>query len=351
MAVDLTTTSGRYQLLELLARGGMGEVHVALRRFAGGGAADLVAIKLLTHGAQAAEASVEMFLTEARVVARLCHRHVVEVIDVDVCGDQHFMVMEYICGENLREMLRDRALPGRGFFGPRLTALLFHDLADALACVHGAGLIHRDITPSNVMIRDDGIVKLIDFGVSRLASAAPATTPGRLKGKIGYMAPEYLRGEPYDHRVDIFALGVVMWEAFARRRLFRATSPGDQLRRVLEDEIPRVDQVDPTIPRVLGTIVARALARDPARRYPSADVLGCDLADALRRIGLDEEPTLERWLRRHHAGPIADRARDVARRWARCGELLAVPSAEVMAELLGDLSEPTLVDELPRGRD
>lgn len=322
-----SSTLGGYELLQLLATGGMGEVYFARRRQAGG--EGLVAVKLLMDSLSAPEHAIRRFIEEARIVARLRHPHVIEVLDVDQAEGQYFIAMEYIAGQNLRELLRDRALRARPVFGAALAARLFRDIADALAAVHAAGLVHRDVTPNNIMIGDDGVAKLIDFGVARVMRAAPATSPGTLKGKCGYMAPEYVRGQAYDHRADLFSIGVVMWETLTRRRLFRASSPGEQLAKLLEGDIPVADRVDPTVPRELAEIVSWALERDPKRRYPSAVALAEDLESAAARLPAGDLPTLRGWLAHHFTEAIAARKR-------RDRALAILPPEEA--------SEVTLVD-------
>lgn len=300
---------GRYQLLKRIAAGGMGEVFLARQRSSVEGFVRLFAIKVLLQSYSTNIKFVNMFIDEARVAAKLHHRNIVQVTDIDRHGDQYYLVMEYIRGQNLRELLGDGSIPGPSLFAPRLGAEILADIAGALGAVHDAGLIHRDISPNNIMVSDSGVPKLIDFGVARAVSNASLTTPGTLKGKFGYMAPEYVRGHEYDHRADIFSLGVVMWETFARRRLFRGTSAAEQLHHLLELQVPSLDQVVPDFPSELADIVALALQRDPNARFPTAAALANALTETAASLPASKDPTLAIWLERRLGARIAERKR------------------------------------------
>lgn len=290
------TTIGRYEILRLLAAGGMGEVYLARQHSTVPGFATLVVIKLLIRSLSTNPAFVQMFLEEARIVGRLRHKNVVQVYDVARHEDQYYMVMEYIPGQNLRELLGDVTILDRPLFAPRLGAEVFADLAGALAAAHAEHMVHRDISPNNLMIGDEGVAKLIDFGVARALGTTSLTKPGTLKGKFSYMAPEYVRSQAYDHRIDLFSLGVVMWETFARRRLFRGPSAAEQIHQLIEAPIPSLDEVVPGFPRDLAVIVAAALERDPMRRISSAMLLADSLSEIARALPVGPDPTLRKWL-------------------------------------------------------
>ena len=313
------TNLGRYELMRPLAAGGMGELYLARQDASVPGFSTLVAIKVLLPNLSANKAFVTMFLEEARTIAKLRHPHIVQIRDIAQQAGQYYMVMEYISGQNLRELLGNATISDRPLFSPRLGAQLFADLASALAAVHREGLVHRDVSPTNIMISDQGVPKLIDFGVARALGTASLTNPGTLKGKFGYMAPEYIRSHAYDQRVDLFSLGVVMWETFARRRLFHGTNAAEQLHRVLDSDVPRLDDLVPGVPSALADLVESTLQRDPARRIATA----VDLADRLGELGnalaVDHDaPTLRRWLEQRVSGQI-DARRELERL------LLAVP--------------------------
>lgn len=303
------TVVGKYELLRLIASGGMGEVYLARQRSSVVNFSALAAVKLLASHLVDNPTFVEMFLNEARIVGKLQHRNIVQVRDVDHDGTRFYMVMEYIPGRNLREYLSDVSIPDRPLFAPRLGTEIFTDLANALAVAHAAGLVHRDISPNNIMISDDGVAKLIDFGVARAMSESSMTTPGTLKGKFGYMAPEYVRGQPYDHRADIFSLGVVMWETFARRRLFRGASAAEQLLSLLEGPLPPLHEVVQGFPIELSNVVAECLVRDPEFRIESAKDLTARLEAAARDLKPEEDASLRKWLERRVASRIDERRR------------------------------------------
>ncbi|MEZ4363426.1 MAG: serine/threonine-protein kinase [Kofleriaceae bacterium] len=306
--MEAGTTIGRYEVLRLLAAGGMGEIYLVRQHSTVPGFASLAVIKLLINSLSINPAFVQMFLEEARIASRLQHKNIVQVRDVAQHGGQYYMVMEYIPGHNLRELLGDTSILDRPLFSPRLGAELFADIASALGAAHAQHLVHRDISPNNLMISDEGVPKLIDFGVARAQSTTSLTKPGTLKGKFSYMAPEYVRSEAYDHRVDLFSLGVVMWETFTRRRLFRGPSAAEQIHQILEAPIPALDKVVPDFPHDLSTIVAAALERDPQRRISSAMLLADSLAEIARALPVGRDPTLRKWLERR----IPDRLRERA---------------------------------------
>jgi len=301
------TIIGRYELLRLLAAGGMGEVYLARVKSSVEGFGALVAVKVLIRNLSSNQSFVKMFLDEARIVGKLHHKNIVQIRDIAEQDGLYYMVMEYIPGQNLRELLGDVSILDRPLFEPRLGTELFVDIAGALAVAHAQSLVHRDISPNNIMISDEGVPKLIDFGVARALSSVSLTSPGTLKGKFGYMAPEYVRAQAYDHRVDLFSLGVVMWETFARRRLFRGTSAAEQLHQLLESVVPRLDEVIPGFPADLATIVAGTLERDPQRRISSAAMLGDALTEISRNLPAGKDPTLRKWLERRIPGRLEDR--------------------------------------------
>ena len=311
MSIRCPGRLGSYELLRTLSSGGMGEVYLG-RHSSQSGFASLVAIKVLLSHLTSQPTFVRMFLDEARAVARRRHEHVGRILDVDPHEGTSFMVMEDITGQNLRELIGDITIEDRPLFSPRLGALLFADLADALATVHRSGLVHRDISPNNIMVSDAGVAKLIDFGVVRALDDVSLTTPGTLKGKFGYMAPEYIRGQAYDQRVDLFSLGVVMWETFTRRRLFQSASAAEQIHRALQAEIPRVDQVLPRFPATLAEVVASMLDRDPDQRIDSANEVAERLSTFARKQPDIGESSVREWLE-HRIPERMARRREVER--------------------------------------
>jgi serine/threonine-protein kinase len=274
---------GPYRLTRLLGRGGMAEVWRA--RPLDGGAA--IAVKrILPHLCDELPV-VELFLSEARLAARLTHPNLVRTFSAGLLDGRPYIAMELLDGVDLLGLVR--ASPGR--LPVAFSLSVIRDLCRALAYVHSLtddegrplGLIHRDISHSNVMVQRDGTVKLLDFGIAKAAllSRMSRTRTGDLKGKLGYLAPEVIGGGRYDHRADLFAVGVVLYELLVNRRLFDAADEGAVLWLNLHCEVAPPSTVNPALPPALDAIVLRALARDPAQRYADAAELGRDLDGVL----------------------------------------------------------------------
>lgn len=280
-AVDRGTLLGRYRLRALLGTGGMAEVWSADVEGPAGFARRVVLKRVLPHLARD-EHFVQMFLQEARLSARLDHPNVMKVFELGTIEGEYFLTMEYVRGADLNKLLRHGFRPPVG-----MVATIMQGVCRALHHAHtlcdedGAPLhiIHRDVSPSNVMLARDGTVKLFDFGIAK-ALAAPSdrqTATGTLKGKHGYMAPEVIKGAKADHRADIFAAGVVFHELLTGKRLFKAETDWLISMKVLNEPITPPSTVRSDIPESLDVIVLRALERDPDQRYASAEAL----ADAL----------------------------------------------------------------------
>jgi eukaryotic-like serine/threonine-protein kinase len=279
---------GRYTLAGRIARGGMAEVHLA--RVAGpSGFEKLVALKLVLPHLSDEPQFVAMFLDEARLAARLDHPNIAQVIDLDCVDGQHFIVMEYVHGRDLRAILR-AAAPGGGLrLASALTVLrdgcaglhYAHELRDQ----HGRplGLVHRDVSPQNLMVRYDGVTKLVDFGVAKASSHIAVTRTGVLKGKLGYFSPEQCLGHAVDRRSDVFALGVVAYEATTCMRLFHGDNEAAVLNRVIRGEFERPTEIDPDYPPALEQVLLRALHTDPRDRFASAH----ELLEAIDAVAIE----------------------------------------------------------------
>ncbi|HET9554718.1 MAG TPA: serine/threonine-protein kinase, partial [Anaeromyxobacteraceae bacterium] len=285
---------GRYRLLEPLASGGMAEVWRA--ETAGpAGVRKEVALKLVRgeHGALGDFAA--MLVEEARLAARLTHANVVQVFELCEEGGRHAIAMELVRGKDLGRVLeRCRELGVR--LGLPRAVHVGVEVARALAYAHRLaeagrplGVVHRDVSPHNVLVSFEGEVKLADFGIARAMSHSGLTDPGTVKGKLAYMAPEQARGEPVDARADVFALGVVLWELCAGRRLFARDGDAATLGALIGQEpISAPSHWNEAVPPALDAAILGALERDPARRTPSADALGGALATVL--LGLARTP-------------------------------------------------------------
>lgn len=301
LRAEETSRLGNYRILRLLGRGGMGDVYL------GWSGLRLVAIKLL-HAHYASDATfVAMFLAEAKVAGRINHTGIAQVLDVGVDGGRLYMVMEYVAGHNLDELISEPSIPGTSLFPLRIGAAVFAFVAQALAAAHRAQVVHRDISPHNILVSDTGAVKLIDFGIARTSTSELRTTPGTFRGRFGYMAPEYVQGQPCDHRVDLFALGVVMWETFARRRLYPGAAAA-QLYAVIERPAERLDSVVPGFPKELAEVVHQLLERDPEKRLGSAAQVATTLEAMLPQLPDDGFRNLAHWVEHHLEGRIEARA-------------------------------------------
>ena len=308
---------GRYRLIARLGRGGMAEVFLA-RLIGAGGFEKLVAIKRMLPMLSDDPAFVAMFLREGRIAAQLDHPNICHVYELDDADGTLYLAMEFLRGLPWSEIIP--AVPDQ----PRQQLARFAVGAIVQACegLHHAhtaigvdgqprSVVHRDVSPSNLFVTHDGIVKLLDFGVSTVLTDATGTGVGR-KGKLPYMAPEQLRGEPVDVTADIFALAVVTWEAFAGRALFDRSSDYHTMMAVHEAAIPALPGDDPVTAR-LDAVLRRALARDRTLRHASARELAHDLRQAIAQYG---EPMASSEIQAHVAtwlGPsLARRGRELA---------------------------------------
>ncbi|MEX1368314.1 MAG: protein kinase [Nannocystaceae bacterium] len=285
------TRLGRYEVLELLASGGMGEVYIA-RAIGPQSFQKLVALKRILPHLQQDEEFVAMFLEEARLAARLDHPNVVQVIELGQSRHGYFLTMELVHGVDLRAVLRAAAKSTPIPLGCSIA--IASGLAAALHYAHERtgpdglpmGLVHRDVSPSNVLITYDGVIKLVDFGVAKAAAHTARTRATVLKGKVGYMSPEQCRGIPVDRRTDLFSLGVLLYELTTLHRPFYEDNHFAALNRIVSGDYERPSEVVPGYPPGLEQIVAKSLEPDPARRYPTARALLDDLEQFAQAEGL-----------------------------------------------------------------
>jgi len=273
----------RFELITELASGGMATVYLA--RLSGvAGFQRLVAIKRLhPHLAREPE-FIEMFLDEARLAARIHHPNVVPIQEVGESDSGYYLVMDYVEGDTFARVLA-RASQSKATVPHGVTIRV---LLDVLAGLHAAHqlvddhgqpleIVHRDVSPQNILVGADGVARLVDFGVARAASRLSTTRSGQLKGKLAYMAPEQARGKGVDRRADLFSCGIVLWEALALKRLFKGDGEAETLNRVLYDEIAPPSSVRDDVPKALEDVCMKALQRDIDQRYATAQ----DFADAL----------------------------------------------------------------------
>ena len=282
----------RYELVGELASGGMATVFLA--RLSGvGGFQRFVAMKRLHPHLANEKEFVEMFLDEARIAARIHHPNVVPILEVGASPVGYYLVMEYIEGDTLARLLARAAQRGKRIPIP----IALRIAVDTLSGLHAAhelrddtgdpvNLVHRDVSPQNVLVGVDGIARITDFGVARAASRLTATRVGQLKGKIAYMAPEQAAGEEtLDRRADVFAAGIVIWEELAAKRLFKAENEAATLSRVMTEPVPPLSVIVPGLSLQLSNVVMRALERDPNKRFATCAQFG----DALEAAAVGKE--------------------------------------------------------------
>ena len=283
----LPATFGHYTLLSQLAVGGMAEILLAIDhrgpRF--------VAVKRIRVDYVDDPDFESFFLTEGRVASRCQHPNLPQVLEIGISAGRHYIAMELVRGHTLLDVMRRAALTGRWLSLP-LVLNVGLGLAGALEHLHALrdvdgsplGVIHRDVTPQNVLLGATGATKLIDLGIARAALQTHAPQPGLVKGKYAYMAPEQLDGlGQFDHRADIFAAGVVLHEMICGRPLFRGTSDLDTVDRIRGGPIPSPITARADVPRELAAVVMAALERDPARRLASGTELIAGLEDVAER--------------------------------------------------------------------
>jgi serine/threonine protein kinase len=288
---------GRYRLLDEIGRGGMAVVSRAVMAGPRGFTRTVVIKRILAELASQ-PSFVDMLATEARLSALLCHRGIVQVHEFGQVDGEYYVAMEYVDGTDLLDLLRSCAtrkqrLPVAG------AVHVVSEVAAALAYAHALTdaqgrplqIVHRDVSPSNIMVSRQGEAKLLDFGIAKAAHFAreEVTVTGVLKGKISYLSPEQAEGLPLDRRSDIFSLGIVFHECLTMRRLYRGSSDFETLRLIREARVAPPSTLAPGIPPALDAIVLKMLARDPAERFASCDELLAALAPVQRAMSADAQ--------------------------------------------------------------
>ncbi|MGO8992949.1 MAG: serine/threonine-protein kinase, partial [Polyangiaceae bacterium] len=273
---------GRYAIYDAIAAGGMATVHYG-RLMGPEGFSRTVAVKCL-HAQFAQDPDfVQMFLDEARMAARIRHPNVVATLDVVTQDGEVFLVMDYVHGDSLGQILRQ--LYRRGERVPFPIALrIGTDILQGLHAAHEArdeqgtplNMVHRDVSPQNVLLGIDGVARLVDFGVAKAAGRAHSTRDGRIKGKIGYMAPEQLRSQPVTRQADIHAFAIVLWEMITGQKLFTGDSEAEVFAAVMRHDIPSLSRLV-AVPPALAAVVARGVDPNLAARYATAREMCIDL--------------------------------------------------------------------------
>ncbi|HVU50733.1 MAG TPA: serine/threonine-protein kinase, partial [Polyangia bacterium] len=284
----------RYRLLREVGQGGMAVVYRAvdetLKRE--------VAIKILHQHLAADLESKARLEREAQSVAKLHHENILEIFDYSgPDSPSSFIVTEFIDGQTLKELLAARPITY-----PEVAALIAVEIGGALAHAHAAGIIHRDVKPENVMIRKDGVLKLMDFGIAQVIDLQRMTVTGQLLGSPAYMAPELIEGKPLDFRTDVFAVGIMLYQLATGALPFSGKNPHEVLRRIVEGKFPDPRTLNKRLSDGLARVLGRALARRPDDRYPGLAQFTADLREHLAEAGLTD---VKRELRAYFADPAA----------------------------------------------
>ena len=283
---------GRYVLLDRIGAGGMAEVYRAVMPGAQGFRQTFVVKRILAERSRATD-FVDMFVQEARIGSLLSHPNIVQVFDFGNVGGDYFLAMEYLRGRDVQALMRQ--LRRQNLLCPvPVAAFIAHEVAVCLGYAHDLvaadgkrlNIVHRDVSPSNIMCLRTGGVKLLDFGIAKAAGENTENTEqGLFKGKLAYVAPERIKNEAIDGGVDIFGLGVVLWEMLAGKRLFRGKSELETLNNVLEKPVPPPSSVRPDVPASLDAVVMKALARNRNVRYPTGQAMAEDLEAVMQLTG------------------------------------------------------------------
>jgi serine/threonine protein kinase len=341
---SLPTRFGRYEVITKVASGGMAEVYAG-RIIGESGFAKLVAIKAMRAELVDEERYVAMFLDEARVAAHISSPHVVSILDLG--RDERglpYLVMELVIGASLSQL-------GRAKPGPWPIGLALELIAQAASGLHDAHeardslgtpleIVHRDVSPQNILVGMDGRARITDFGVARAVMRITKTRTGEVKGKVRYFSPEQALGNTADRRSDIFSLAIVLWELTTGLQLFRGRSLLDLHQAVLTQDIDPPEQHRPEVPVLVSAAILRGLARKPEDRYASAELFARELrkAAALSDIDLAGTPQIVRFVEEHAAKTVDRLTRSIRESATPSGRTLDDPPEE----------DPTTLDPLPK---
>jgi serine/threonine protein kinase len=342
---------GRYALFDEIACGGMAAVHVG-RLVGPVGFSRTVAIKRLHPQFAKDPEFVTMFLDEARLAARVRHPNVVPTLDVVASAGELFLVMEYVQGESFARLLHVAKSNGQRI--PRdIVCTVMVAVLHGLHAAHEAksergeplGIVHRDVSPQNILVGVDGIARVLDFGIAKAAGRAQVTREGQVRGKMAYIAPEQLQHGAATRQADVYAAAVVLWEALTGERLFLSESEAATIAKVLTGEVALPSALNPEISPELDAVVMRGLNREPKERFETAR----DMARALEACGPLASPTrIGEWVEATAGTALAVRARIVS----DVEQIEQLPSAEASSRpprILASSEEPTVAEVLTPG--
>ena len=302
---------GRYAIFDEIAAGGMATVHLA-RLVGSGGFSRVVAAKRMHRHFLQDSKFRSMFLAEARLAARVQHPNVVPILDVlSDDQDELIIVMEYVHGESMLALLRAANRAKQSISVP-IGCAVVAALCEGLHAAHEAqnekgeplGIVHRDVSPQNVLVGADGVPRVLDFGIAKAVHEQTHTNPGTLKGKFSYMAPEVVHGAAVTRQADVFSAGVVLWEALAGKMLFGGTSEHERLMRIAAGNYPSPRQHNPRVSQALEKVVAKALAMDTSARYATALEFAVEIE---RVVPIASRRVVGEWVRRLAASTLDQR--------------------------------------------
>jgi serine/threonine-protein kinase len=287
----MTESAQRYRVVEKLESGGMAEVFRAESEGLQGFRKQVAIKRVLPHLSQK-KRFIAMFLDEARVTAQLTHSNCVQVFDIGVGDNAYFIVMEYVDGANLKTIAESLKKQGKDF-PVAAAAFIAQEICKGLAYAHELtdangiplNIVHRDMSPPNVLVTKYGEVKIVDFGLAKASSQLEKSEPGIIKGKFSYLSPEAAMGMEVDSRTDIFAVGIILWELLAGQRLFLGETDFQTVKKVQQAIVPPISQLNRKVPPELERIVNKALAKDLVHRYSTARELGQDIIRFLFSYG------------------------------------------------------------------
>jgi tRNA A-37 threonylcarbamoyl transferase component Bud32 len=290
----------KYELLERVGQGGMAVVYRGIDR----SLKRVVAIKILHKHLSDYQEARDRFEREAQAVAKLRHENILEIFDYSGAKDAEaagasYIVTEFIDGHTLKQVITDRPIQF-----PEIGAMVVLQVCRALGHAHHVGILHRDVKPENIMIRGDGVVKLMDFGISHMVDLERLTVTGQLLGSPAYMAPEHVEGRPLDYRTDVFAAGIVLYQLTTGKLPFEGKNPHEVLKRIAECRFVDPRQVNPQIGNRLGRIILRAMAASPSDRYPAIGEMVVAIEGYLEESGIASDKIASE-LGRYFVAPVA----------------------------------------------
>jgi serine/threonine-protein kinase len=337
---------GRYALFDEIASGGMASVHVG-RLVGPVGFSRTVAIKRLHPQFAKDPEFVTMFLDEARLAARIRHPNVVPTLDVVASQGELFLVMEFVLGASFARLLqvartKDQRVP------PEIVSSIISAVLHGLHAAHEAksergeplGIVHRDVSPQNILVGTDGIARVLDFGIAKAAGRAQVTREGHVRGKMAYISPEQFQHGVADRKADIYATAVVMWEALTGQRLFLGENEAATIAKVLTGEVAAPSTLVPGVPTALDEVVLRGLKRDPGERFDTAR----EMALALEGSGVFAAPSkVGAWVESMAGSELANRARAISE-IEQIDDLPIIEQSSRPPRILVASDEPTTVE-------